>query len=73
MKTFNVVIPIAGHAYVEVEAEDEEAAIEKAMEEVSREDIEDWENLHQFNRGNICYCPKPWEITVKEIATEDEA
>jgi hypothetical protein len=65
MKKYNVTIPIAGHAYVEVEAENEEDAKEKAMDKTTT-DIE-WEYLDQFNKGNVCYCPSPWEIEVEEI------
>jgi len=66
VKTFNVTIPIAGHAFVEVEAEDEKAAIAKAMDEVSREHLEEWTPLDRFNSGNVCYCPHPWEVTAEE-------
>ncbi len=67
MKTYDVVLPVAGSAYVSVEAESEEAAIEKAMEKVSLSDIEEWEALRQFSRGKVCYCPRPWEASAKEV------
>jgi len=61
MKTWSVSVPIAGHAEVEVEAEDEESAIEQALSEVQLSDLTEWDALKQFNQGNICYCPSPWE------------
>ena len=67
MKTYSVTIPIAGHAIVEVEADDEEAAIEKALEEVTLNNVDEWEALREFNRGNVCYCPQPWEIEAQDL------
>ena len=61
MAEYNVTIPIAGHIYKTVEADSEAEAIDKAMESVSIDDLGDWEPLIQFNRGNVCYCPSPWE------------
>ena len=63
---YNVQVPIAGHAYITVEADSEEQAKEKAINETSLDDIESWEALEQFNQGNVCYCPQPWEIEVEE-------
>ena len=65
-KTFEVTIPIAGHAFVQVEAESEEEAKQKAMEEVDGTSEIHWEPLEQFNSGNVCHCPSPWEIDVME-------
>lgn len=70
MPTYNVTLPIAGHAFVEVEADSEEAAIEAALDAVTRDDIEEWEALREFNRGNVCNCPSPWEATAKMEATD---
>jgi hypothetical protein len=67
MPIFNVTIPIAGHAIVEVFADDQNAAIEKALENIQQRDIESWEALSKFNQGNVCYCPKPWEIEIEEV------
>ncbi len=72
MKTYNVIIPIAGHAYIQVEADNEEQAKEIAMEKATLDDLEDWECLDEFNRGNVCYCPTPWEIEVECEYDEDE-
>ena len=68
MKTFEVVIPIAGHAYITVDAESEDDAISKAMSEVTIDHIEEWEPVRQFQRGNVSCCPSPWEAEAEEIA-----
>lgn len=71
--TYTVTIPIAGHAYIEVDAESEEAAIEAALGKVTIDHIETWEPLEQFNQGNICYCPHPWEAEARDLGpVEDE-
>ena len=71
MKNWNVTVPVAGHAYVEVQAETEQEAIEKAIGEVEKEHVETWEPLEQFNRGNVCYCPHPWEATATDEGEVD--
>ena len=63
-KQYSVTIPIAGHVIVAVEAENREEAETIAFDEATLYDIEDWELLKQFNQGNVCYCPSPWEIQV---------
>lgn len=65
-KTYSVTIPIAGHAFLTVEADSEEQAIEKAFEVVSLNDVEEWEALRKFNSGNVCHCPGPWEVDAQE-------
>lgn len=65
-KTWYVTLPIAGHAYLSVEANSEEEAIEKAFGEVTLTHIENWEALDRFNQGNVCYCPHPWEAEATE-------
>ncbi|MCP3681275.1 MAG: hypothetical protein GY861_01165 [bacterium] len=67
MKTYGVMIPIAGHCFVEVEAESEEQAKSKAFEKISLDDIDDWEPLEQFNTGSVCHCPTPREIEIDEL------
>jgi hypothetical protein len=70
---YSVTVPFAGHMVIEVEAESEEAAIEKAIEEVTSEHIEGWEPLEHFNQGNVCYCPQPWEAEAVDCGpAEDE-
>ena len=79
MKTYTVMVPMAGHLVIEVEAENEEAAIDIALESdaLTLDKIETWEAVRQFNTGNICYCPQPWEATAElafgEVADEDAA
>ena len=51
-----------------VEADSEEEAIEKAIETVHLDDVENWEALKEFNMGNVCFCPRPWEA---EATCED--
>ena len=73
MKTYGVRLPVAGHVYVEVEAESEEDAIDKAFEEsYTVDDLVEWETLRQFNQGNVCYCPHPWEADAELIEEDDE-
>lgn len=73
MKNYDVCLPIAGHVWVQVEADSREEAIDKAVhkEDISLEDVEDWEVLRAFNRGNVCYCNKPWEATADLAFGED--
>lgn len=55
MKKWEVSLPISGYVCVEVEAEDEESAIEAAfMSDITTKDIEEWETHHQIARGNVC-------------------
>lgn len=74
MKTYNVTIPIAGHAVVQVEANSEEEAIQLAMEsdQLALKSIEYWEPLERFNEGNVCYCPQPWEAEAVLAFGEEE-
>lgn len=57
MPKYGVTLPIAGHAWLEVDAESEEAAIEAAHKEVTASDIESWETLDKVVEGNVCYAP----------------
>lgn len=68
---YTVTIPIAGHAVVEVEADSKQEAIEAAIENVTIDDIEDWEAIEQFHQGNVCYCPHPWEAEVEGLEDDD--
>jgi hypothetical protein len=52
MKEYCVSVPIAGYAVIVVEAEDEDGAIEKALDEVSLSNIESWEALEHICEGN---------------------
>lgn len=72
LREWQVTIPIAGHAYLTVEAATEEEAREIALNSVTHDDIETWEQLEQFNEGNVCYCPHPWEIEVVCLSGDEE-
>ena len=66
-KTYTVIVPIAGHICVSVEAKNEDEAKEKAFDaDICPENIEDLETLDTFIKGNVCYCPQPWEVEVIE-------
>jgi hypothetical protein len=69
MKTYIVTIPIAGHVSFEVEAENEDSAKAAAWEKdpTSKDAELSWEQLETFGRGNVCYCPSPWEVDVHEV------
>jgi hypothetical protein len=71
VKKYAVTIPFAGHLFLEVEANDERDAIERAMNEVSSDHIESWEALDSFNAGNVCHCPSPWEA-IAELVDDDD-
>lgn len=54
MPTFGVTIPITGIAYVEVEADSEEEALEKAFEgDVTSDHLQEWETHRQIVEGNV--------------------
>lgn len=54
MKTYGVTLPVTGILYVEVEAENENDAIDKAMEaDVTIDDIQEWESHRQIVQGNV--------------------
>ena len=72
MAFYSVTIPIAGHVVLEVEASSEKEAIEKGIEEADESHIDDWECLKQFNSGNVCHCPGPWEAEA-ELQDDEEA
>ena len=68
MPLYNVTIPIAGHAFLQVEADNEDAAIEAAFasDDLTIDAIGSWEPIEAFNAGNVCYCPHPWEAEAEE-------
>lgn len=55
MKKYTVKVPIVAVCYVEVEAENEEESIEKAFEsdDLSLENVEEWEALEHIVEGNV--------------------
>ncbi len=58
MKTYEVTLPIVGIAFLTVEAESEEDAISKAIDEVSMEHIEEWDALRRITSGNVLYASR---------------
>lgn len=67
MNTYNVRIPITGVVDVEVEAENEDEAIEAAMQkEVSTDDITEWETCRQIVQGNV-FNGHTNEVDVSEV------
>lgn len=70
---YQVTIPIAGHAFLTVEADSEEEAIELAMGEVTIDDFEGWEPVETFIQGNVCYCPQPWSVDVRDMGEVEDA
>lgn len=71
MKTWAVTIPMAGHAYLEVEAETEEDAFEQAMLNVSLDHVEGIEALMRVNSGNVCHFPSPWDAEARLISDDE--
>lgn len=59
MPKFDVIIPIAGHINMTVEASSKEEAIDKAMDTATREDIEEWE-YYEHRDGNVNSFPSPY-------------
>mgnify|MGYP005806673437 CR=1 FL=1 len=67
MKKYIVTIPIAGHTWVEIEAKNEDEAIEMATGSDDLNKNAEWKILTRFVKGNMCCCPSPGRIEVKEI------
>ena len=57
MNTYSVLMPIAGYAIVEVEAENESEATNTACNKVTLGDIEEWDVYEKLVNGNILYPP----------------
>ncbi len=51
--TYEVLLPIAGYAIVEVEAFSEEEAKDLAYDEVRRDHLEEWEAMDNIVTGNV--------------------
>ena len=75
MKVYQVTIPIAGSIYVDVEAEDEEEAKEKALNRswsisLTSDDnsvsLGELEPLEHICQGNVCFAPV-WDIEAEEV------
>jgi hypothetical protein len=72
MGKYEVTLPVAGHVRAIVEAEDEESAIEAAMEVAFDHRDVDWEVLEAFNQGNVCFCPQPWEAEAERLDSPED-
>lgn len=57
MRLYQVTVPIAGYASIDVEAESAEAAINEALDSVGLEHIESWESLRVIVEGNVFHGP----------------
>ena len=72
MPEYEVLVPIAGYALVTVEAEDEKAAIDAAMQkELTIDDIETWEAYEYICEGNVCLVDENSAYVVECIGEED--
>lgn len=66
MTLFSIRMPIVGVAEIEIDASDEEAAIQAAMDQISRFHIEEWEAVRSVCQGDIFYGPLN-EVEVTEV------
>lgn len=73
MKTWYVMLPVAAHAELEVEAETENKAIERAKALVQLCDLAKFEALDCVMLGNVCHFPRPWEATAELLEEESAA
>ena len=57
MKRYTVKVPIVAVCYVDVEAENEKDAMDKAFEseDLKLENVEEWEPLEHITQGNVIY------------------
>jgi hypothetical protein len=74
-KRYTVLVPISGCVYVDVIAESEDEAVEKAVNgEVEGEypdRPEEWESHRHITQGNVCYAMH-WEAEVVGEQDVDE-
>lgn len=70
MKRYSVQIPIVAVCYVDVEAESKEEALEKAFnsEDLSLENVEEWEAYRMIVEGNCLHT----SYNRAEIVDEEE-
>ena len=72
MKEWAVTLPISGTAYVMVNAETEDEAIDKALEIVTNDDIESWEAHRNIVEGNVVYAQRPWHAEARDEGEVEE-
>lgn len=53
MATYTVYVPFTGYCTVEVEADNEEEAIQKALDEADINDPTEWEATRKIVQGNV--------------------
>ncbi|ALM62171.1 hypothetical protein AXI64_gp179 [Vibrio phage qdvp001] len=68
MKSYEVLVPITGYIVVEVEAENEKEAIDKAFEsdDLTIDNINEWDTHENIVQGNVFYGVKN-EVEVEEV------
>lgn len=75
MKLYTVKVPIVAVCYVEVEAENEQEAIDMAFEsdDLELENVEEWEPLEHITQGNVIYtCHNDAEVVEESEIEESE-
>ena len=75
MKRYTVKVPIVAVCYVDVVAESEKEAIEKAFEseDLKLENVDEWEPLEHIVQGNVIYTyNSDAEIEAEEEIEESE-
>ena len=70
MSEYDVILPIAGHSVTTVEADDEESAIQKAIENLSSEHFEGCDVFGCF-QGNLCLRPSTRDAAAINIGDDD--
>jgi hypothetical protein len=68
MAKFEVVLPIVGYAYIEVEANSLDEAWIAACQQVDYQCIEEWYPVKTVATGNVLYHPKPHR-SIHELLT----
>lgn len=75
MKRYTVKVPIVAVCYIDVEAENEKDAMDKAFEseDLKLENVEEWEPLERITQGNVIYTyHNDAEIVEEEEIEESE-
>lgn len=73
MKKYTVKVPIVAVCYIGVQAEDEREAIDKAFEsdDLTLENVEEWEALEHITTGNVIHTYHNKAEVVKEEEIEE--
>lgn len=88
MPKYEVEIPLVGHAFVEIQAGNEEEAVDVAIEAVFEHCIKtnDYSNstaglyadvieinaIDKYHEGGVCLISGPWELQVEEVDDDEE-